>query len=75
MTEPLSDFHEMFRAVGIGMTVLTGPIVNVNAGDPHDADYSIDVAKFSEFLREWLDGRRGRGDSAQPPHTERARAR
>jgi capsular polysaccharide biosynthesis protein len=75
MTEPLSDFHEMFRAVGIGMTALTGPIVKFNAGDPHDADYSIDVAKFSEFLREWLDGRRGRRDNAHPDHTERARAR
>ena len=34
MTEPHSDFHEMFRALGIEMTVLTGPIANFNAGDP-----------------------------------------
>ena len=74
MTEPHSDFHEMFRAVGIGMTVLTGPIANFNAGTPHDSNYSIDVGKFSEFLREWLDGGRGRRDK-QPLSIERAHAR
>jgi len=75
MTEPHSDFHEMFRAVGIEMTVMTGPIVNFNVGTPHDSDYRIDVAKFSEFLRDWLDGGRDRRGNAQPRHAERARAR
>ena len=56
------------------MTVLTGPIVDFNAGTPHDSNYSINAGKFSEFLREWLDGGRRRRDTAQPPHTERARA-
>ena len=75
MTEPLSDFHEMFRALGIDMTVVTGPIATVHAGDPHDSDYGIDVGKFSEFLREWLKSERGRRGGAQPRHTEGARAR
>jgi hypothetical protein len=60
MTEPHSDFHEMFRALGIGMTVLTGPIADFNAGTPSDSNYSIDVGKFSEFLRDWLSGARAR---------------
>ena len=60
MTEAQSDFHEIFRALGIEMTVLTGPIANLNAQAPHDSDYSIDAGRFSAFLRGWQNGERDR---------------
>ena len=56
MTEAHSDFHEIFRALDIQMTVLTGPIADSKVGTQHDSNYNIDVGGFSEFLREWLDG-------------------
>ncbi len=49
-------------AIGIDVTMITGPAVNLNNapepptfGYPHHADYEIDPNRFTGFLDEWLD--------------------
>jgi capsular polysaccharide biosynthesis protein len=56
LTNALADFHEMFRATGIEMVVVTGPIAKFNMQTPHDSDYKIDPNNFSEFLDSWIGG-------------------
>jgi len=43
----------LLEETGVGVTVFTGPSVNVNEQYPHFADYLIDLRSFSTFLREW----------------------
>jgi capsular polysaccharide biosynthesis protein len=54
LTDALADFHEMFRANGIEMVVVTGPIASFNAQTPHDSDYAVDPAEFARFVDSWI---------------------
>jgi hypothetical protein len=47
----------LLSAVGIDVTILTGPRVQIDPEYPDFADYTIDEAGFCEFLDQWLGSR------------------
>lgn len=62
-TDVHSDFNEMYRTLGVDLTVFTGPVVQLRTDDKHNADYSIDVEKLEFFLRECFEADRAHGSN------------
>lgn len=54
--EIMVDRTGILSEVGICITVLTGPFVQINVNTPHLSDYEIDETGFSGFLDRWLEG-------------------
>ena len=48
------QFTGVFEALGLEVTVITGPWVEPRAEDAHLADFTIDEAEFARFLDQWL---------------------
>src|SRR6266705_3456739 len=50
------DSIAVLSAIGIRVTVLTGPFVRIQDEAPYLSNYKIDEIGFSSFLNGWLQG-------------------
>jgi capsular polysaccharide biosynthesis protein len=53
-TENVVITSGLMTAVGLDVTVVTGPIVAENERFVHFSDYEIDIGQFSNFLNDWV---------------------
>jgi hypothetical protein len=53
-TLPLVELNGLLGAVGVGFTIVTGPISGAEQEEPFWNDYKIDQGVFSAFLDDWL---------------------
>jgi capsular polysaccharide biosynthesis protein/glycosyltransferase involved in cell wall biosynthesis len=51
---PVCDDIGVYDAIGLDVTLLTGPCVRLNAEEPWRTDFEIDEATFCRFLDDWL---------------------
>jgi len=49
-TLPLNNYSEIFKALGIDCTILSGSPAGEGQAYQHWADYSIDAAKFRDLI-------------------------
>ena len=54
LTDVLVDYNGILSMQGIELSVLTGPISQMDQQTPHDSDYEIENAKFVQLLNECM---------------------